>query len=83
MDEPSGDIEVSVAALLAIEQPLLVDAWERGEDPEYLLVHPAVYQAVAEAKKGQAEDYWGAPLQLMGLTLVPSETTPIDRPALR
>ncbi len=73
---------ISLARLLAIEHPLLMDAWARGEDPEYLFVHPAVYQAVAVAKYGQSEDYWSSPLQLMGLTLVASESTPIDDPRL-
>ena len=82
MPTASGTGKVSLATLLAMEHPMLMDAWARGEDPEYLFVHPTVYQAVAVAKHGQSEDYWSSPLQLMGLTLVASESTPPDYPRL-
>ena len=73
--------EVSVAALLDRARELMVQAWDRNHHPEYLLVHPALYEAVMGAKRREAAR--GRPVRLLGLVLVASDETPLEEPDLR
>lgn len=71
----------SVARLLDETRELIVQAVDRGERPEYLLVHPALYEAVAGAKARELS--FGRPLRLLGLLLVRSEDPLVEGPRVR
>ncbi|MFN0069880.1 MAG: hypothetical protein ACKVVP_00145 [Chloroflexota bacterium] len=71
----------SLAALLDRARALMVEAWDRNERPEYLLVHPALYDAVLHAKA--REHSFGRPIRLLGLLVVSSATVEVDLPQVR
>jgi len=72
---------VSVATLLDRARELMVQAWDRGHHPEYLLVHPTLYHAVMTARRSEAAR--GRPVRLLGMVLVASDETPVEEPDLR
>jgi hypothetical protein len=72
---------VSVARLLDDARERLVEAWDRDEEPQYLLVHPRLYDVVARAKAREVRQ--GRPLRLLGLLLVSSDATSVDAPEVR
>jgi hypothetical protein len=74
----SVQTSVSVARLLDRARELIVEAWDRGERPEYLLVHPSVYEGVRQAKA--REHRYGRPIRLLGLLVVSSPAVDIDSP---
>jgi hypothetical protein len=69
---------VSIAGLLDRARELIVEAWDRGERPEYLLVHPAVYDTLLRAKA--REQSFGRAIRLLGLLVVSSAEVAIDSP---
>jgi hypothetical protein len=69
---------VSIAGLLDRSRELIVNAWDRDEKPEYLLVHPAIYDAVLRAKA--REHGFGRPIRLLGLLVVSSPEVEIENP---
>jgi hypothetical protein len=71
----------SVARLLDDARQRLVEAWDRDEEPQYLLVHPQLYEVVQQHKA--REVHRGRPLRLLGLLLVSSPETPLDAPQVR
>jgi hypothetical protein len=71
---------VSIAALLDRARELIVEAWDRGERPEYLLVHPTIYEALLRAKA--REHGFGRPIRLLGLLVVSSQDLEIDQPSV-
>lgn len=70
--------EPSLAALLDTARALIVAAWDRGERPESLVVHPALARAVGEAAARDAGA--GHTVRVLGLRLVASDAVPLDRP---
>ncbi len=78
--QQSRGAPVSVARLLDRARELMVEAWDRDERPEYLLVHPSLYAAVMEAKRREASR--GRPVRLLGMVLVASDQTSIEEPDL-
>jgi hypothetical protein len=73
--------ELSVARLLDDARQRLIEAWDRDEEPQYLLVHPRLYDVVAEAKAREIRA--GKALRLLGLLLVSSDTTGLESPEVR
>ena len=73
--------DVSVARLLDDARERLIEAWDRDEEPQYLLVHPSLYDVVAQEKAREVRH--GRPLRLLGLLLVSSGATPVDAPEVR
>lgn len=69
---------VSIAGILDRARELIVQAWDSGERPEYLLVHPSVYATVLEAKA--RERSFGRAIRLLGLLVVSSPDVGIDSP---
>jgi hypothetical protein len=69
---------LSIAGLLDRTRELIVESWDRHERPEYLLVHPAVYEVLLTAKA--REHSFGRPIRLLGLLVVSSADVPIDEP---
>jgi hypothetical protein len=69
---------VSIAGLLDRTRELIVRAWDRDERPEYLLVHPSVYDTVLQAKA--REHSFGRAIRLLGLLVVSSPDVEIDSP---
>jgi hypothetical protein len=69
---------VSIAGLLDCARELIVEAWDRGEQPEYLLVHPSVFEAIHQAKA--REHSYGRPIRLLGLLVVSSPNVELDQP---
>jgi hypothetical protein len=69
---------VSVAGLLDRTRELIVEAWDRQERPEYLLVHPSVYQTLLRAKA--REHSFGRPIRLLGLLVVSSADVDLSQP---
>jgi len=66
----------SIAGLLDRARELIVDAWDRNERPEYLLVNPSVYEAVLAAKS--REHHFGRPIRLLGLLVVSSPDVAVE-----
>ena len=71
----------SVARLLDQARALIVDSWDRGERPEYLLVHPSLYEQVLHAK--EREHHFGRPIRLLGLLVVSSPDLEVEQPKVR
>jgi hypothetical protein len=71
----------SVARLLDQTRELIVQAVDRGERPQYLVVQPSLYEAVARAKAREIS--FGRPLRVLGLLLVRSEDPEIVVPRVR
>ena len=69
---------VSIAGLLDRARELIVEAWDRGERPEYLLVHPAAYDALLTAKA--REQSFGRAIRLLGLLVVSSPDVGLGAP---
>ena len=69
---------VSIAGLLDRARELIVEAWDHGERPEYLLVHSSVYEALLRAKA--REHGFGRPIRLLGLLVVSSHDVQMDEP---
>lgn len=72
---------LEIARLLDDTRELIVQAWDRDEVPEYLLVNPRLYRVIANAKAREVDA--GRPLRLLGLLLVNSDSTPVDEPRVR
>jgi hypothetical protein len=73
MNTPTGtryNAELSVARALDDARALIAAAWDRHEQPAYLLCSPALYALVAESKK--RESAAGRALHLLGLLVVSS-----------
>ncbi len=77
----SPEPQVSLARLLDDARERLVQAWDREEEPQYLLVHPSLYEVVARQKAREVQR--GRPLRLLGLLLVSSTETEVDAPEVR
>jgi hypothetical protein len=61
----------SLAALLDDVRPLIVEARRNGEDPRYVMLPRASYDAVAACKEGDRER--GMPMLVLGLEIVPAD----------
>lgn len=78
MSERSTPDAISIAGLLDRARELIVDAWDRQERPEYLLVNPSVYEVVLDAKA--REHRFGRSIRLLGLLVVSSPEVAVESP---
>lgn len=81
MPVSDGTEAPSIALLLDQARGLIIDAWDRGERPEYLLVHHSLYEAVLTAKA--REHSFGRPVRLLGLLVVSSPGIEPRSPVVR
>jgi carboxymethylenebutenolidase len=72
---------LSIARLLDDARQRLVEAWDRDEQPQHLLVNPRLYDLVAQQKAREVQR--GRPLRVLGLLLVSSAETAAGSPEVR